>query len=239
MSTSPRAAAASLVSAPAALVSLVSAVALAGCSPVSPPPLVPMHAGTAPHAVDDTTVTVVLGVTGEILGGEGWGAALRVEQQVDDGTALGLQVGGGRGREGDDKPEPTHWLLELRGYGRLQSTAHDWIAGLGSIGVTAMDTGLLASTVAIGASVSYPNDHAVPALGVFAAVSKPWRRGDGFGSSHDKYVGTTYWLGASAGVLAPIGDSGNAPSLDVGMAVAVGGDAGSRISVSIADSHTF
>lgn len=221
------------------LPAVILVAALAGCSPVSPPPLVPMHAGTAPHAPDDTTVTLVVGVTGELLGGEGWGAALRVERQVDDGIALGAQLGGGRGHEGDEKPDPRHWLVELRGYGRLQSTAHDWVAGLGSIGVTAMDTGLVASTLAVGASVSYPNEHAVPALGVFAAVSKPWRRGAGFGHAHDKYVRTTYWLGASAGVLVPVGDSGNAPSLDLGLAAAFGGDDSSQISASIADSHTF
>ncbi len=41
---------------------------LAACSAVSPPPLIPMHAGTAPAAVDETTITVVVGIAGEVLG---------------------------------------------------------------------------------------------------------------------------------------------------------------------------
>jgi hypothetical protein len=223
----------------AALPSTMVACALVACAPVSPPPLLPMHAGTAPHAVDETTITLVAGVAGELLGGGGWGVALRAERQVDDGTALGLQLGGGRGNEGDAPPPLRHMLLELRGYGRLGSVDRDWLAGLASVGVTAMDTGLLATTLAVGVSVSYPNDHAVPALGGFAAVSKPWRRGDGFGHAHDKHVHTTWWLGVSAGVQVPLGDSGNAPSLEAGMAFGKGQHDSTQISVSVADSHTF
>lgn len=215
--------------------------ALGACTPVSPPPLVPMHAGTAPHAVDETTITVVVGLAGELLGGEGWGVALRGERQVDDGTAVGVQLAGGRGSEGQGlHGRPLrHWLLEVRGYGRLGSVERDWLAGLASLGVTAMDTGLLATTVAAGAAVSYPNDYTVPALGVFAAVSHPWRRGDGFGPDHDEHVDTTWWLGVTGGVQVPVGDSGNAVSLEAGVARALGVDGGGQISVSLADSHTF
>ena len=220
----------------------MAALALVGaCTAVSPPPLIPMHAGTAPGAVDATTVTVVVGVAGELLGGGGWGLALRGERQVRDGTALGLQLGGGRGDEGElDHGQPMrHWLVEVRGYGRLASPTRDWLAGLASVGLTRMDTGLIATTLALGAAVSYPNDHAVPALGGFVAVSKPWLRGDGFGAAHDEYVHTTWWLGASAGLVVPIGASGNAPSIEAGLAVGRGHRDASQISVSVADGHTF
>lgn len=220
---------------------VVVAGVLVGCSAVTPPPLIPMHAGTAPHPIDATTVTVVVGGAGELFGGVGWGLALRGERQVEDGAAVGIQLGGGRGQEGegDHGPPPRHWLIEVRGYGRLVSPAHDWVAGLGSVGVTAMDTGLIATTLAIGSALSYPNDHLVPALGAFAAVSKPWRRGRGFGAGHDRHVATTWWLGLSGAVIAPIGDTGHAPSLEVGMAFGEGGHDSSQAAVSLADGYTF
>lgn len=223
------------------MTALALAPAIAACTPVSPPPLIPMHAGTAPQAEDATTVTVVVGVAGEVLGGGGWGVALRGERQVDDGTALGAQLAIARGDEGDAAVghAARHWLVEVRGYGRLADVERDWLAGLASIGVTTMDTGLVATTLALGGEVSYPNAYAVPALGVFAAVSHPWRRGRGFGADHDKHVATTWWLGGGAGLLAPIGDSGNAASIELGVAAAFGQDGGGQVSASIADSHTF
>jgi hypothetical protein len=221
---------------------LVGAVAVGACSAVSPPPLIPMHAGTAPRAAEATTLTFVVGFAGEALGGGGWGVAVRGERQLDDGTAVGVQLGGGRGDEGeldDDKRELRHWLLELRGYGRLGSTRNDWIAGLASFGVTTMDTGMVATTLAAGVSFSHPNQYAVPALGAFAAVSTPWRRGRGFGASHDKVVHTTYWLGLSGAVVVPLGDSGHAASLEGGFATAYGPGDGGQLSLSLADSYTY
>ena len=220
---------------------LVSATTLAACSAVSPPPLIPMHGGTAPHAVDETTVTVVVGVAGELFGGDGWGLALRGEQQVRDGTALGVQIGGGRGTEGerDEGRELRHWLVEVRGYGRVVAVAHDWGAVLASAGVTAMDTGMVATTLAVGGALSIPNDYAVPALGVFGAVSVPWRRGRGFGPHEDKYVHTTWWLGASLGLQVPIPDTRNAPSIEIGMAVPANRGNAGQLSLSLADSHHF
>ena len=221
--------------------SLALAAALAACHPVSPPPLIPMHAGTAPRAVDATTVTVVVGVAGELFGGEGWGVAVRAERQVGEDTAAGLQLGGGRGKEGEGKDGAPlrHWLVEVRGYGRLGSVDRDWVAGLASFGVSTMDTGLVATTLAVGASVSYPNRYAVPALGVFGAVSVPWRRGGGFGPAGDRYTGTTWWLGGSAAIVVPVGDTGNAPSVEVGTALGFGPDESAQLSASVADSHTF
>lgn len=220
--------------------SLALAALLAACHPVSPPPLIPMHAGTAPRAVDTTTVTVVVGVAGELFGGEGWGVAVRAERQVGEATAAGLQLGGGRGKEGEGKDgEPLrHWLVEVRGYGRLGSVERDWLGGLASFGVTTMDTGLVATTLALGASVSYPNEYAVPALGVFGAVSVPWRRGSGFGPDGDKHTGTTWWLGASGGLVVPLGDTANAVSADLGVALGFGPDESMQLSLSLADSHS-
>lgn len=218
-------------------------VALASCSAVSPPPLVPMHGGTAPHGEDEVTITLVVGVAGELLGGDGVGVALRGERQLTDGGSIGVQLGGGRGKEGEAIEEhgraPRHWLVEVRGYGKLTSPDHDWVAGLASVGLTTMDTGLIATTLAIGGAVSYPNRYAVPALGLFAAVSHPWRRGAGLGRDGAR-PDTTWWLGGSVGLAVPIGDTGNVPSAELGAVwgTSAADDSG-QLSLSIADGHTF
>lgn len=87
--------------------------------------------------------------------------------------------------------------------------------------------------------MSYPNRYAVPALGVFAAVSVPWRRGRGFSGDDDKIPQTTWWFGASGGLIVPIGDSGNAPSAELGYAFGDGGSDSAQLSLSLADAHTF
>jgi hypothetical protein len=221
----------------------------AGCHAVSPPPIMPMHGGTAPHADGATTVTLVFGVAGELFGGDGVGFALRGERQLDDGTAVGVQLTGGKGQEGegfrlkDDRPSRSvplrHWLAEVRGYGRLTSADRDWVSATGSVGLTAMDTGLLAATLGVGGAVSYPNDYLVPALGVFGAVSQPLRRGDPMGPDGDKHMHRTWWFAFSGGLVVPIGDTGNAVSVEAGAALGFGHNEGAQLSGSIADSHTF
>lgn len=200
-----------------------------------------MHAGTAPRQPDALTVTVVVGLAGEIVGGSGWGIALRAERQIDDGLAAGVQLGGGRGDEGErnDGHVMRHKLYEVRGYGRVQSPTYDWAAGLGSLGLTWMDSGMLAATLAIGGAVSYPNEHAVPALGLFGAWSLPLRKGAGFGPAGDKHVARTLWWGASAGLVVPVPTTGNALSADVGIAFGSGVHRATELSASVADSHTF
>jgi hypothetical protein len=218
------------------------ALAVVGCNAVSPPPLMPMHAGTAPAERGATTVTLVVGMAGEILGGDGVGVAVRAEHQATEAVSAGVQLGGGRGNEGqlDDKdPKVTRWLVELRGYGRTASPRHDWAAGLASVGLSAMDTGLVAGTLAVGGALSFPNRYAVPALGTFAAVSVPLRRGRPFGHGEPELATTTWWYGASLGLGVPIGATGNTPSIELGLAYGDGGNDSSQLSLSLADSHRF
>jgi hypothetical protein len=211
-----------------AMSGVVIAMALAsGCSAMAPPPMMMMMASTRPLPESTTTAMVVVGGGFELFGTNGLGLAVRVERQVGDNVAAGAQLGGGRGREGRYKNEkdassvgggvrPVHWLGELRAYARGASTGdNDWAAVLGSVGVTVMETGMIAGTLALQGEVSYPNDDVIPALGLGIARSQVLRRGQPFGEGPEAPKSTT-WFGVNLGGLVPVKDGKGAVVFDLG-----------------------
>mgnify|MGYP000558945439 CR=1 FL=1 len=101
-----------------------------------------LHDDTAPAPVDATTTTVVIGIADQVLGGGGWGLALRVEHQLRDHTAVGGEVTAGSGdRPGDDPGRIA--LVAVRGYGQSASPEHDFAAVTYGIGGGWMSTGML------------------------------------------------------------------------------------------------
>lgn len=221
----------------------------AGCQVIAPPPTLALHASTEPAPVDVTTAMVVIGVTGQLLGGDGWGMALRVERQTRDDLAVGLELTGGLGREDNHlngSERVRHWLVAVRNYGRFASPAHSWIAATGGLSLSVMDTGLISLAPHLGGAVSYPNQAFVPTLQLSAAVAVPLRRGRPFGepdSADGKKLGkrpslTTYWL-ADVGFLVPVAETGNALSLNLGAAAGYGDEEGFFVGVSAADQQRF
>lgn len=164
---------------------LVFLVLLVACKPITPPPMIAMHADTSAAPRESTTVMLILGTAGTILGGGGWGFALRGEHQITNRTATGLELTAGLGDEArTDKlhPEETkHKLFAVRGYGRFTPRTHEWIAATYSVGLSVIDTGLVAVTAHGGAAVSYVNDSASPVLHAGFAASLIARDGDSFG----------------------------------------------------------
>ncbi len=219
------------------------------CQVIAPPPTLALHASTEPAPVDATTAMVVIGVTGQLLGGDGWGMALRVERQTRDDLAVGLELTGGRGKEDkhlNGSERTGHWLVALRNYGRFASPAHDWIAATGGLSLSVMDTGLISLAPHLGGAISYPNKAFVPTLQLSAAIAVPLRRGRPFGeprSADGENVGkrpslTTFWL-ADIGFLVPVAQSGNALSLNLGAAAGYGDEEGFFVGVSAADQQRF
>jgi hypothetical protein len=188
-----------------------------GCKAVTPPPMMMMNASTRPLPEDTTTAMLVLGGEVEIFGSEGLGLVVRVERQVSDNIAVGAQLGGGRGDEGHK--DSRRWLGEVRGYARAASTADtwDWASILGSAGLTVLDTGLVAGTLALQGELSYPNDTFVPALGLTLAHSALLREGDPFGEKPTVPDPTT-WYGVSLGGVVPFSDGEGAFVFDLGIA---------------------
>jgi hypothetical protein len=158
-------------------------IVLWACKPIPPPPMIAMHADTAAAPKGTTSVVLVVGTAGAILGGGGWGVALRGERQVTARTALGVELSGGTGEEPKRSDEDMihRSLVALRGYGRWMPRTHDWVAVTYSIGISHLDTGLVTGTAQLGTAVSYVNDYVAPFAQLGLAAAVPLRRGTPFG----------------------------------------------------------
>lgn len=237
------------------------ALLLAGCYVVPPPPVLPLHATTAPDVRGTTTAMVVVGTAGQLLfGGEGWGIALRVEHQETTRTAVGLELSGGRGNQGtfSDRTIFRHWLVAVRGYGRHSSSdaADAPFALVFGAGLSVTATGLVTGTLDAGGAASYVNDHAEPVVMLAAALAAPLRRGRAFADRPvEVWIGppepgidgasrrtryrtprTELYLAGGLGLVVPVGDTGNRLSLDVSLGLALRDHTGIG-SLSLADAQ--
>jgi hypothetical protein len=223
-----------------------------GCKTMPPPPLVPMHADTTAAPRGSTTAMVVFGLYAQVFGGEGMGMAIRVEHQETDRTALGLELGAGTGRPtglpADEEPV-RHWLLAVRGYGKLTPREHDFVAVTYGGGLSVMDTGLLALTLHGGGAISFPNDYLVPVAAAGLAASIPILRGRHLGDQ--EVPGSSYptehrdaspesdlipYVGA--GIVVPLGDTGHRFSADLSLGYAIRSDI-PLFNLSAADAQRF
>lgn len=230
-----------------------AAVVAAACKPLPPAPMVALHDSTAAAPVDTTTAMLVVGVAGQVLGGDGVGVGLRLERQVTARTAVGgeLVIGRQTGTRGADDP-PRLWLVAARGYGQGTPRAHDWVALTYGAGVGWLSTGMVSINAFVGGAVSYPNDYAVPYLQLGLALVAVLREGDRFGMPEVAPICWTcedhqrrepeppppvrsdvFWV-VDLGVVGVVGDTGNRVSLDAGFARAVRAD-DALVGVSIAD----
>jgi hypothetical protein len=202
---------------------IAAAAACSACRVVSPPPMMLMGAGTQPLPERTTTAMVLVAGEAELFGSEGLGLVVRVERQVSANVAAGGQLGFGKGNEG--RKDSSHWLGEVRGYARAASTdgTWDWASILGSAGLTLMDTGLVAGTLALQGELSYPNSKFIPALAITVATSRPLRTGDPFGEK-DELPAPTTWYGVGIGGLIPLSDSNAAIIVEAGLAMGDQGD---------------
>jgi hypothetical protein len=216
--------------------------------------MVAMHAGTSPGDSGETSVQIVVVAisAGDLLwsAASGYGVALRVEHRVTDGTALGLELAGGRGDEGSS--DKRHTLYALRGYGRTSAT--DELAGAYGAGLSRMSTGMWTLSAHISGAASRPGDTAVPYANVGFAVAIPLVRGKPFGNSGEPpqiclacerseprepqpdpglVPSTELYVTIDAGVVAFPG-GGNAASIAVGGAFPTI-QKGSVLGISIAD----
>jgi hypothetical protein len=233
---------------------LVGTVLSSACKVLPPPPVIAPHAPTAPDDRGTTTAMLVVGTAGEILGGGGWGVALRVEHQETERTTVGVELTGGRGDRGAwaDNTLFRHYLIAARGYGRYARI--DEIALTYGAGLSWMRTGMITGTVHGSFAASYPNDYFVPLGQLGVAFAVPLRKGRAFkeepfnvtmgepmpGPPPPPVVAkTASWdafLTFDADLLVPVGDTGNRISVDVGMAKALRANQG-LVSFSAADAQ--
>ena len=237
---------------------------LAACRALPPPPALPPHAGTEPEREGATTALVVVGIAGQILGGGGWGTALRIEHQTTERTTLGIELTGGRGTEklvDDSRHEFRQWLLGARVYGRSLVTRSDHdLAGTYGLGLSLMGSGTVTASIHGGVMFSYPNGSFVPVGALGVALAVPLRRGFAYGDApfdvnfgevapprHDadpfKLPGSTLhrprtelFVALDLGFLVPLGATGNRLSGDVGLAYATQ-DNNLVVSLSAADAQ--
>jgi hypothetical protein len=185
---------------------------LAACKVLPPPPVMAPHAPTAPDDRGTTTAMIIVGTAGEVLGGGGWGVALRVEHQETERTTIGVELTGGRGDRGawDDNTLFRHYLIAARAYGRYARI--DEIALTYGAGLSWMRTGMITGSVHGSFAASYPNDYFVPYASVHLALVTPLRAGDEVGSEPTA-PRTSLYLGGSLGGVVPI--DAHAPSFDL------------------------
>jgi hypothetical protein len=183
--------------------------------------MIALHSSTETPSRDATSAVVIFGLASQILGGSGAGFALRVERQNTNGLTAGLEFSGGKGSEGDDANQ-RHWLASLRGYGRYTHPKAEWAMATFGLGVSTMDTGLIAIAPHAGIATGYTNSYAIPTLQLSLAASLPLRRGapEIGGEAPDN----TYFGIADVGVLFPFGEARNAISLNLGAALSLGDD---------------
>lgn len=212
------------------------------CRPLPPAPLVALHDDTAGDRVGTTTGMLILGMAGD-LGGGGWGAAFRVQQQVSRSTALGGELLIGRGDDGERRDVD---LIAVRALGQSGAPDHGWAALTYGVGASWMSTGSLALNGFGGGAVSYPNDYFSPYLQVGVAPVWVVRKGDRYGATHCQGTDCATEVAATArsqlyllidgGLVGHLGSRGNRLGVDLG--VAYGGDDG-FFALSIADSQRF
>ena len=222
---------------------------LTACRALPPAPVVPFHASTAQEPVDEVTVSLIIGLVMQPLGGAGLGSAIRVEQQVTDRTALGGELALGWVEADDEKL----WLVAVRGYGQTTPRTHDWVAATYSAGLSVLTTGMLSVQLSGGGALAYPNEYVIPYLSLGGAVSLPIIDGRAFGHltgvprpgalrapRHDARVAgavpidftppilgrarqlrSEVYVYASLGTAVPLGDTGNALSFDFGVAESI------------------
>ena len=232
---------------------------VSGCHVLPPPPLLPLHATTAPDERGATTAMVVVGTAGQLLfGGDGWGIALRVERQETTRTALGVELSGGRGDQAynTDRSLFRHWLVGVRGYGRRSSSSasNAPLAIVYGAGLSLTASGLVTGTLDGGVVASYVNDHAVPVGMVGVALAVPLRRGRPYAAppfevslgppepgqerARTEYTTprTELYLALGLGLVVPVGDTGNQLSIDLSLGRAMRDRSGIG-SLSIADAQ--
>lgn len=115
---------------------------------------------------------------------------------------MGAELTGGRGsieNAGANNPPIRHWLVSLRSYTRYASPDHPWVAATQGLGLSTMDTGLIALTPHPAARVAALNN-STPTLQVAGAVSWPLRRGRSFG---DRAMRVNVGLGPDAKLTQP------------------------------------
>jgi hypothetical protein len=239
---------------------------LAACKVLPPPPVMAPHAPTAPDDRGTTTAMLIVGTAGEVLGGDGWGVALRVEHQETERTTVGVELTGGRGTTGAyaDDTLFRHYLIAARGYGRFADI--DEVALTYGAGLSWMRTGMITGSLQASFAASYPNDYLVPLGQLGIALAVPLRKGRAFKEESRalnfgdpepqppprpwpglvplqtppppkaRQPSWEIYITADLGLIVPIGNTGNRLSLDLGFAGAQRAHEG-LYSLSVADSQ--
>lgn len=221
------------------------------------------HAPTEPNEQGAITAIVAIGYVEQIMGGDGWGVALRIERQQTDRTTIGGELTGGRGSEGQYEDGTTfrQSLIALRGYGRTSPSHANALAISYGAGLSWMRTGALTGSLQTSFIASYPNDHLVPLAALSIALAVPLVHGRAFGekplnlnfgepeprppadplSPPPSIYGVPHadlFFGLDLGLFTPFARTGNAFSIDAGVAVPLRAR-DVLVSVSAADSQTF
>ncbi|HEY5922728.1 MAG TPA: hypothetical protein VIV11_13705 [Kofleriaceae bacterium] len=225
-------------------------IVLGACTALPPPPLVPFHATTEPDERGVTSAMLIVGGAGTPLD-FGLGAAVRIEHQATDRTAVGFDLVFGRTLDPSELDPKT--LVGVRGFARTNPTARDWFTVTYGVGLSYLDSGNLTASVHAGGVVAATNETFVPyaTLGVAPVFvlkeGRAYARNDVGAciacSAKDEETRpppeaprSELFLYGGIGFVAFVGGD-NRLSLDLGLAMAMRKYDASVMSVSIADAQ--
>jgi len=210
---------------------------MAGCTVVTPPPLVPAHGISAPLEKGTTSVSLVVGIGGGVFVDDGFGFAVRVTNQVSERMELGgdltfafanpsttrkhdqrrrelVAKGGFDAAHGGAYNAP-RFLLGAQLIGRYTVDGADDIVSIPfGFGGGLADTKLRFLTAYAGVRIASTSGK-VDAYGQpLVGISIPVVQGPPI--SRGQRPATTYWLGGSIGAVAD-GDGALGASTDLTM----------------------
>ena len=173
--------------------------ALAGCTVLSPPPMIPAHEAAQPLPEGSVSVTLIGALGGGVFLDDSLGMALQIGYQSRADTAVGVNLGVGRRFDERDKPDRLQWLFPLRVFARWNpSELRPWWAVTFGVGGGYGDSGLSYLTFDGGVGVSTGTgtfDGYAQATGALSIpLSGP--------PVDDREVRTTIYGGLSLGVIA-------------------------------------
>lgn len=241
----------------------LAAIAACACRALPPAPMVPFHASTAADPIDEVTLTFVVGAVMQGLGGLGIGGAVRLERQETERTAVGAELAIGKldadGTKlwlfalrgyGQSTPRTRDWAALTYGAGVSVLTSGMVSVQLHGGGAIAHTNDYVVPYLSLGVAASLPIVDGAPFghleedPGVRATRERQAREAKGgvpYGpwappQPDPVHLRSELYVYGSIGAVVPLGDTGNALSLDVGVAKPIREES-AFVGLSLADTH--
>jgi len=219
---------------------VASALVLAACTPIVPPPLMARHHGPGRDEKGTFSVTVAAGIGASATAG-GLGFELRARWQAYDDVAFGLGLGMAYGDADPAETVGDVKIFALRAFTAANPFPTDDVGFTAGAGLSTMNTGLFAFSLDAGAVVGATiADTIEPSLGLSGAVAIPIAQGRPFGARAEPLLPTTtFYYGGSLDLAVHLGSTRNVLAAEAGAfgARSISGEQNTALYLSAADTQ--